>query len=430
MEDGGSTDSSRRWQVQRHPSYEEQELLLNAVLARINSDSLTKLLSSPPLSMELLSWHRWVNPGGMVNPIFLLHVRDNNTGEEKELVLKVGNPHPYWKRVKMQSEVTALKFIEEERNRYNSELHVKQGYTPSDQCPTSEGMKEEWKWRQLCPPPVPRVYSFSWDTETSPLGCEYNLMDRKPGVCFEDLIDKGVVTDDDMRKVGAQVACVIEWLYHIPRSKMNFNKIGSLTERHEGGKFYQDGPPIGPFFSFLEMITAHIEYGIEAIESWPWLAAYRATLVPNLRRYLTYVKQLSPSDLEPERYYLIHKDLNASNILVDPETMSITAVVDWDSCRIAPFDEEAAWNNQTDKYERYICEELEKLGIHKPRGYDQRQKLHELRMPLQYMYTYASTFWEGAVLEGKTTTQILDIIARETKRFAKEVEKALQKLLD
>jgi Ser/Thr protein kinase RdoA (MazF antagonist) len=107
------------------------------------------------LGMDLIRLQPFPESNGVINIIFLLHVRDKG-GREKRLVLRVANPHPYWARRKTVHEVAIM-------------THVRRHTTI----------------------PVPQVLDHSHNTETSPLGCEYLLLEHMRGVPLSELIDAG-----------------------------------------------------------------------------------------------------------------------------------------------------------------------------------------------------------------------------------------------
>jgi hypothetical protein len=160
--------------VPPHPSFAEQRAALQEALAGLTPARLgchLKVCTLTPalrrqcwcssfttqarLGMDLIRVKPFPESNGVINTILLLDVRDKN-GEEKRVVLLVANPHTYWARRKTSQEVAIMGYV-----------------------------------RRHTTIPVPQVLDYSDNAETSPLGCEYLLLEHMRGVPLSDVIESG-----------------------------------------------------------------------------------------------------------------------------------------------------------------------------------------------------------------------------------------------
>ena len=81
------------------------------------------------------------------NPYFLINAVEKKVGNaEKQLILKITDPHPFFRRKKTANEVSIINYIKQ-----NSKI------------------------------PVPTILSYSKNKKTSIIGCEYILMTKIKG---------------------------------------------------------------------------------------------------------------------------------------------------------------------------------------------------------------------------------------------------------
>lgn len=105
---------------------------------------------------------------------------------------------------------------------------------------------------------------------------------------------------------------------------------------------FEDLTPISPtgFPSFTEYLTARLTCYINAIPvhaaltSLPYLTKSNITL---LTRFIKEINTPEQAELiNDTRYILAHRDLHFGQLLIDPDTANITAILDWEFAAIIP----------------------------------------------------------------------------------------------
>lgn len=252
--------------------------------------------------------------------------------------------------------------------------------------------------------PVPRVLAWSFDASSSPVGAEYIIEEKAPGIrlgsvwsqwprdskleLITQVVDiqntlAGVTFDmhgciyfkDDLRSLGEETkeANIQSDTTSIP----DRFAIGPLTtgELWNGVRSAMDldrGPCMSTFEKSrqagvkpLILFTKNIgkdpsDYTralgrneIAYIESHaiPRMNYYRSIKTKEypedglalLDKYMKVAPYLAPqltngagSEEAPSSNVLMHPDLHLDNIFVDPETLQVTRIVDWQSARVAP----------------------------------------------------------------------------------------------
>ncbi|KAG9684549.1 hypothetical protein KCU95_g12899, partial [Aureobasidium melanogenum] len=205
--------------------------------------------------------------------------------------------------------------------------------------------------------PVPRVVAYDSATD-NPLGHEFILMTREPGQSLADVYNSFTSMQKD--HILDQLIDVNAELH-----KHTWSHIGGLSTDNKGhiipGPVLEEtfwfGPDIlalwpahetfeslnisGPFKSYVAYISAHLLKYKHAIETHPSLEFMRDFL-PQLDRFLARISaEPMQSKLNDISLRLAHKDLHFANILVDPVTAHITAIIDWEFAGVVPF---TRWN--------------------------------------------------------------------------------------
>ncbi|GKZ58661.1 hypothetical protein AnigIFM49718_004489 [Aspergillus niger] len=214
--------------------------------------------------------------------------------------------------------------------------------------------------------PVPAVIAYSASRD-NPLGYEFTLLERVPGVSVAELYD----TLDEGRKMKLveQLAGYVVELHSHP---WEGGYVGGLRLSHggdgEGKKKVEEeivrGPPIeetywqvpdletywsgtdetletlNPFksdgyASYTGYNIACVERYTHAISIHPSLSAHR-DLIPRLEQFISVLE--SDDNLNNVPYVLAHKDLHFANIMCDPSSPEcpITAVLDWEFASVVP----------------------------------------------------------------------------------------------
>ncbi|KAK2731963.1 hypothetical protein FQN57_003059 [Myotisia sp. PD_48] len=257
--------------------------------------------------------------------------------------------------------------------------------------------------RSVLETPVPKVYAWNATINSNPVGAEFIIMEKIPGVLFStvwrDLEPKQKLT------VFAQVARYMRrW------SDVRFNKIGGLyyakdldVSLSSNGSLYMDGenPVINPRFTIGP--STNREWSDEGrqhlqCDRGPWssVMAYRNAIgnretaavqtlhhVPKqlvmlfgpqpfyqpaierkfeaLRLYSNILDLLIPTkDPTLMTSHLWHNDLHHENIFIDPETLQIQGIIDWQSIQIAPLTDHCLEPSFLDYYGPEIGDNLER----------------------------------------------------------------------
>ncbi|KAI2708403.1 hypothetical protein CBS147332_6464 [Penicillium roqueforti] len=209
--------------------------------------------------------------------------------------------------------------------------------------------------------PVPRVYAWSSRAPENPLGAEYIIMEKQPGVVLNDLVDI-------VRRLAATKFSKFGSLYYKDDLPDNSDSTSPLYLDSTGNKVRSKTFTIGPtnhrsFFDFgrgeldiergpfivfmmaiaqREIATAKagLRYPLmpEGLFSGP--GQYQPSLskkLPSLQNYLKVAPHVLPENKATHASVLWHGDLHSQNIFVDPADPSrIVGIIDWQSVSACP----------------------------------------------------------------------------------------------
>ena len=298
------------------------------------------------------------------NAIFTITAADAAT-QHRALVLRVLNCHPWRQRRNGPNEVATLKWLE------------------------AQSM-----------PLTSRVIDFSVDGKSSPLHCEFILMEKLPGVQLRHLWPSLTMSE---RLVYLRQ--LVEWLhtlYAVPRPGGDRPGLASLRLDDEGEVVADqpvvlvDGPtlPTASKHGFAALATSILEDACSRLPSGSLKEALEGVIRKDLCEYAArYEQEGAPA----EELRLCHNDLNLGNILVLPEEGRLSGIVDWEG---------ASWGF-TDQ-DLLDLDELAQscgaagqlvLGVLRPApGHVERQRLMELLREVPGLYFFNAT-WYGALAD-------------------------------
>lgn len=322
-------------------------------MARVTPEAVGRVLA--PLGLVCRKLTHFADSLGVINPIFFVQAAPPS-GEEKEeeaeevveLVLRVSNPHPFWRGRKTEHEVAVMEFVR---------AHGRPDVLP-----------------------VPRVIAYARDAAQSPLGTEFVLMEKAPGQNLRDLWP--TLDAEAKRDYTVQLVQIMAELRRISAFLPN-RGMGAFNREMELVELVQDGPLIGPFTSFADSVEHHLRWAMEKIGD---TLASRQELVHELRELvpewvdtvLARYRALA-SSCEAEEFGLCHNDLNFSNLLVDHERRKIVAVLDWEKSKSSVYDDELRGVEESVEDEEptlaALHEAMAALGVSRPSGYDHRKAL-------------------------------------------------------
>jgi len=230
--------------------------------------------------------------------------------------------------------------------------------------------------------PLPPVLAYQSDATRSDLdGCaEYILMGKVPGVPLQLLepvppppqtstLPNFVVAltffflqtlnEEDQRKVERQI---IKWIIALRKASIGLSsQVGALTSQSATttasatqqmvlGPILTDGPPLGPFPFWSDHIIQSVRWAITEIHRSPYLGGSNErkeeseTICLRLETFLeTTVAAYAAREREDkqdheggnnsELFSLCYDDWHPGNIMVDPDTLNITAILDWEHAK-------------------------------------------------------------------------------------------------
>lgn len=252
-----------------YPKLDESDW--DRIVVNINFESLKNLLVL--INFELVNFNLYSESYGFINRIYLLKANDES-GNLQELILRVTNPHALMGSGRTEYEAKAVQYIKD-----NTDI------------------------------PVPKIYHYSNVSENSPIGCEYILMERLRGKLLLEALPKDPSKMPEV--IYTQMIDIVRKLSHLDINKMNFI---SKNEDYLYNLNFSLKSIYCQFGLFSE--TKKIGERIEQI---------RAQLISFL------INNKNGNILECDDVKTIHHgDLNSRNILVDPNTFTITGILDWE----------------------------------------------------------------------------------------------------
>jgi len=251
-------------------------------------ENINKLLER--LGLQCISFER-LQTSGRINLIFNLKTH-SKTSIYIEFILKISNPHRYWKQCRTKNEVYAMQYLLEHTTI-----------------------------------PVPKIIDYSDDFKTSILSCEYILMEKIHGNTLEAVIEK--MSDQTLLKTAIETINYVKQLRQITLPQMN--KIGSFYSKEMllGGTI-EDGPTLGPFHTVKEYIIEHLRWTIQRIQTDEQLLQNGEHLILPLQKIIDRAQTDLNLSNPKIRLHFTHTDLNSSNILVNENSGQILAILDWE----------------------------------------------------------------------------------------------------
>ena len=287
--------------VRPHPELWEQEKAMQAALSRVTEDSVAALLKCN--NMSLVHFALWPEnnpdvPGRLFNNNAIFTVTAKKDRNHVELVLRILNCHAWRRGRNGQSEVATLKWLE---------MHSM--------------------------PLTPRVIDFAVDAASSPLGCEFILMEKLPGIQLRRIWAQ--VEESQRVLYLQQLKDWLRQLHEIPRPP-GHGPLASLRLA-DSSKILADRPIVlvdGPALpetsrrGFAEYAKSIIEDACSRLPASELKEALEKVIHVDLREYAKNYEENGQGLVPSECLRLCHNDLNLGNILCDSE--KITGIVDWE----------------------------------------------------------------------------------------------------
>ena len=210
--------------------------------------------------------------------------------------------------------------------------------------------------RQHTSIPVPAVVRFD-ASEDNAIGHEYTILEKAHGVSVDKIYD--TLGEDRRRYLVEQLT---DYLVQLHSQPWKHGFVGGLIETEDGK--IENGPPMEETFwqlpdiqkywaaseppesleslNPLETVASWTAFArqcldryVHAIERHPSLASMR-DLVPRMQAFAEAITSTYARELDDTAYVFAHKDLHFANIMCDPDTARITAVLDWEFSSVVP----------------------------------------------------------------------------------------------
>lgn len=342
------------------PTYEKQEQAWDSILDELNDEKINNLLNT--VNFELVEKVEFNESCGVINKIFILNARNKEKPfESKDLILRINNPHAFWKQKRNANEVAIMRYL-----KANSSI------------------------------PVPLILSHSNDSSASPLGCEYILMERIKGRILSDLIDSA--NDEQIEFLIEQM---FEFVGEIKAIKIKQNKIGCFDEEMNVSFLVHDGPTLEVCDNYLEYIDKQLVFSAKEMKKFK-KHQHLGEQLENVRLRLNEIVKLNPNlnslDFNDQKS-VFHGDLNGSNIMLDPASFKINAILDWDFCSYnfdnGEFEFLLTWSDN-DRVKEIIKAKLEnkiKSWYQPPNGKQIRKYFFDLAQTANQLGFYVSTWF-------------------------------------
>lgn len=206
--------------------------------------------------------------------------------------------------------------------------------------------------------PIPRTVHHD-STTSNVLEHEYMIMTYSNGVAGSTLYP--TLTTESMDHILDQLADYVLQLHQKPfdcvaglkTSSDNHVVPGPLVDESQwtipeiqkhwpATTKFEDLTPISDigFWSFTHYLTAKLQCYIKAIPIHAALTSLPYLTQSNIRLLTTFIETVNlpeqASSINDVRYILAHRDLHFGQLLIDPDTADITAVLDWEFAAIVP----------------------------------------------------------------------------------------------
>eukprot|EP00026_Physarum_polycephalum_P006053 Phypoly_transcript_06093.p1 GENE.Phypoly_transcript_06093~~Phypoly_transcript_06093.p1 ORF type:complete len:403 (+),score=76.75 Phypoly_transcript_06093:319-1527(+) len=290
-------------------------------IPHLNPEDVRKIvLKSFPTLKERDFQHKFrFLDGGIINLVYLVELTGDTPKDiPKKFVLKVIGDG--WGGPKIQNEVTTMQFL----NESISSLGL---------CTFSASVPG------ASPSYIPKIYSY--ESEISPL---YIAMEYIEGETIKSIISSHEIPKERQQALLMQLANFYAALKSFSFSPPTYGLIGnfaaiSLVNRETlqiDAKFIPDVEThVAPCSSFKEWIVGTLKFRIQEMKR---LATEHPDLYhPFIPQFEKIVSQVENTDLltdaswsASDKLTICHVDINSANVLVEPTTFELKAVIDWE----------------------------------------------------------------------------------------------------
>lgn len=201
--------------------------------------------------------------------------------------------------------------------------------------------------------PLPRVFELDTGMDNE-IGCPFMFMDWLPGVPLLDLWDRFVskqnIFDDTLVRVNlikelATVMVQLEFGRYRRGGTPSFTpegeflEIGPLITRDLGIESFENLPDligVGPLVDHFDFMTWKIERAHTRAEEDPEYNLYKMRDDQARTVYGMLVTWMDDSMNDQKDFILAHTDFGPQNVIVDPESGTLTGIIDFDGITAVP----------------------------------------------------------------------------------------------
>ncbi|BCS04824.1 phosphotransferase family protein [Aspergillus luchuensis] len=181
---------------------------------------------------------------------------------------------------------------------------------------------------------IPKIYTFCSKPTTHPDDLPWTLMEYKSGVPLDEFFPSQ--SETAKKSIIEQVADILAGLRKCPLPE-GITYGGLALSSTDGGIISAEMTTTngGPWSTYAGLLKARLRHELHDADSSPIINGWRSNGIRD--RLDTLIDRFSLSGLlsDPDTKSLIHGDLTMNNILIDPTTCKLTALIDFDFACIA-----------------------------------------------------------------------------------------------
>ncbi|GKZ33425.1 hypothetical protein AbraIFM66950_003281 [Aspergillus brasiliensis] len=182
---------------------------------------------------------------------------------------------------------------------------------------------------------IPKIYTFCSKTN-HPDDLPWTLMEYKTGIPLDEFFPSQ--PNSTKESIINQIADILTGLqtYRLPQEITSYGGLALSTDGNSITSAEMTTTYGGPWPTYETLLKARLQHELQDADSSPVLNGWRDNgvrerLVSLIDRFT--VPGLSESDSDTK--VLVHGDLTMNNILIDPNTSTLTALIDFDFACIA-----------------------------------------------------------------------------------------------
>lgn len=192
------------------------------------------------------------------------------------------------------------------------------------------------------------------------MSAQYIFMSRLQGITASELYDDVLVNQDNMDRILTQMAHFHLDLFRYPFSrlgglKIDPKRIGEIVVGPPMNEHYYQASQISKYWrndetyeslnpsstngyaTFVEWVADHVRKYIHGICISSTMQKFRQH-TPRLQNFVSHIEQTDFREkFNDVPFRLAHNDLHFSQFLVDPATLEITGLLDWEFTSVVPF---------------------------------------------------------------------------------------------